>query len=136
MILVDTSVWINHFRKTDGGLSRLLEEGRVSTHPFVIGEIALGGVKNRGDILSDLANLPSVTVAADDEVLGFIDKVALAGSGVGYLDAHLLASVRLTAGAVIWTHDRNLRKAAMSLNLAFADADRSRAPTDQGKDRS
>lgn len=123
MILVDTSVWIDHFRRSDSRLARLLEEPQVATHPFVIGEIAIGGLKNRSLVLSDLAALPSTNVATDEEVLVFIEKASLAGSGVGYLDAHLLASVKLTPGARIWTRDRKLATAAAALELTADPAD-------------
>jgi predicted nucleic acid-binding protein len=120
MILVDTSVWIDHFRRADRQLARLLENSEVATHPFVIGEIAVGSLKNRKLVLSGLADLPSVIAADDDEVLALIDNAALAGSRINYLDAHLLASARLTAGAKIWTRDKSLRKAAAALNLTFS----------------
>lgn len=123
MILVDTSVWIDHFRKDDRILKRRLESAQVATHPFVIGEIALGSIKSRDLVLSSLANLPAVTVATDDEVLTFIDTASLAGLGVGYLDAHLLAAVKLTPGASLWTRDRKLKAAAASLDLATGEAD-------------
>jgi predicted nucleic acid-binding protein len=118
MILVDTSVWIGHLRKADGELTRLLNEEKVLTHAFVIGEIALGSIKNRDLVIKSLAELPSVAQASDDEVLGFIEVEALAGSGIGYLDAHLLASVKLTPGAKIWTRDKRLNAAATVADLA------------------
>lgn len=118
MILVDTSVWIDHLRKPDAALVRLLHEARVVTHPFVIGEIALGSLKNRKLILASLAQLPAATAASDDEVLSFIDRAALAGMGIGYLDAHLLTSAKLTAGVKIWTRDKKLKSAAAALGMA------------------
>jgi predicted nucleic acid-binding protein len=119
MILVDTSVWIDHLRRSDAGLARLLNDGRVLTHPFIIGEIALGGIKNRREILDSLVDLPRVASASDEEALAFIDAAGLPGSGGGYLDAHLLASVRLTPGTRIWTRDRKLNAAAIDLDMAF-----------------
>lgn len=121
MILVDTSVWIDHFRKTDPQLSRLLTSAMVATHPFVIGEIALGSIKSRRTIIEDLASLPSVTVATDDETLGFIEKQSLAGTDVGYVDAHLLAAVKLTPEASLLTRDRKLKAAADALGLSAED---------------
>lgn len=119
MILVDTSVWVDHFRKSDPGLVRWLEAGTVMAHPFVIGELALGGLKRRETILSMLYDLPAAEVASDAEVLQFIDRHRLAGSGVGYIDAHLLAAVRLTGGAALWTRDKRLNELAVGLDLAI-----------------
>lgn len=118
MILVDTSVWVDHLRASDNQLFTLLQAGQVLAHPFVIGEIALGHLKQRQTVLADLANLPRAAVARDDEVLHFIDRNGLAGTGLGYIDAHLLASVRIRAGTAILTRDKRLRDAAIRLNLA------------------
>jgi hypothetical protein len=118
MILVDTSIWIDHFRRKDPRLSDLLEAVEIVTHPFIIGEIALGSIKDRRRILSALANLPFVTAATDEEALAFIEAQSLAGSGVGYLDAHLLASARLTPETRLWTRDKKLGVAAERLGLA------------------
>lgn len=118
MILVDSSVWVDHLRNRDARLSKLLEDGRVLAHPFVIGELALGNLKNRTLILADLRDLPEAVMARDEEVLGFIDRHALHGRGIGYVDAHLLASVRLTAGGLLWTRDKRLHEAAERLSLA------------------
>jgi predicted nucleic acid-binding protein len=118
MILADTSVWIDHFRKGDAWLARLLNEAQILTHPFVIGEIALGSLKNPRRVLSELKDLPEANPASDDEVLAFIEAARLTGSGIGYLDAHLLASVRLTPDAKIWTRDKRLRAVAEALGLA------------------
>jgi hypothetical protein len=118
VILVDTSIWIDHFRKGEPELARLLAAARVLVHPFVICEIALGHVKRRARVLSDLAMLPSPVVAENDEVLAFIDRVNLSGTGVGYVDAHLLASVTLTGGAKLWTRDGRLAAVATRLGLS------------------
>ena len=101
MILVDTSVWIGHLRHGDVELTRLLNTGQVLTHRFVIGELALGSLQNRNIVLSTLQNLPQATVASDEEVLHFIESHGLFGTGIGYIDAHLLAAVRLSSGAAI-----------------------------------
>lgn len=118
MILVDTSVWVDHLHKSDAVLSRLLEDGLVLVHPFVIGELALGNLRESKRILDAIQALPKAIVATDAEVLRFIDLSALAGRGIGYVDAHLLASLRLTEGAKIWTRDRRLNEAAGQLRLA------------------
>ena len=120
MILVDTSVWADHLRAGDTTLTALLEAGRVLVHPFVIGELALGNLRQREIVLGALSDLPQATVATDAEVLHFIDHQALFGRGVGYVDAHLLAAVRMTAGAELWTHDKRLRIVADQLRLAAA----------------
>jgi predicted nucleic acid-binding protein len=107
MVLVDTSVWINHFRQADAKLVHLLTTAQVFTHPFVIGELALGSLKQRPLFVATLQDLPHVPVALDAEVLAFIESAGLAESGIGYVDAHLLASARL-AGIVVWTEDKRL----------------------------
>lgn len=118
MILVDTSVWIDHFRAADQQLVALLSHNEVLSHPFVIGEIALGSIARRVDVLRYLSNLPSSTPATSDEVLIFIERHKLANTGLGYVDAHLLASVALTPGSALWARDKTLRATATRLGLA------------------
>lgn len=122
MILVDTSVWVDHLRQGDAGLVELLERGAVLMHPFVLGEIACGSLKDRPAILELLADLPSAALAEADEVLGFIECHALHGRGLGYVDMRLLAAVALTEGARLWTRDKRLRLAAEALGCALRDA--------------
>lgn len=117
MILVDTSVWIAHLRAGEPGLAARLEAGEVLSHPFVIGEIAMGNLRDRAGLLAALRNLPAAEVATDAEVLAFIDREALHGLGIGYVDAHLLAAVRLTRDARLWTFDRRLAAVAERLAL-------------------
>lgn len=117
MILVDTSIWIDHLRHGDARLAALLEQELVLTHPYVIGELSLGQSRQR-DGLADLLELPSANVASDEEVLHLIDREALFGIGIGYIDAHLLAATRLTVGATFWTRDRRLQAAAEKLSMA------------------
>jgi predicted nucleic acid-binding protein len=118
MILVDTSVWVDHLRKGDAELESLLENGSVLSHPFVIGELALGNIPKRNVFLDAIRDLPKATMAEDDEVLRFISEYTLFGLGVGYVDAHLLAAVKLTAGASLWTRDKRLRRVAQKLRLS------------------
>lgn len=117
MILVDTSIWIDHFRRSNKRLADLLEEGEVITHSFVVGELACGNLKNRQEILGLFANLPTAPVADDDEALHFITAHSLMGRGIGYVDVHLLAAAALHGDAVLWTRDANLAKAAAKLGL-------------------
>jgi predicted nucleic acid-binding protein len=119
LILVDTSIWIDHLRVDNPALKTLLDAGRVLMHPFVIGELALGRMRQREMILAALSDLPRAELATDAEVLGFVDRQALFGRGIGYVDVHLLASVRLAAGAQIWTRDTRLRDVAEELGLAM-----------------
>jgi hypothetical protein len=120
VILVDTSVWVDHLRAGDQALAGLLEAAKVLAHPFVIGELALGNLPRREQTLQGLQDLPQANVATSREVLRFIDWHRLFGLDVGYVDAHLLASVKLTAGAGLWTRDRRLGRAADHLGLAIA----------------
>ena len=100
-------------------LTRLLEDGRVISHPFVVGELALGNLRNRREVLEALTQLPQAAEARDEEVMTFIEAHSLHGEGVGYVDAHLLAAVRLTTDARLWTGDRRLRDLAERLSVAF-----------------
>lgn len=118
MILVDSSVWVDHLRQGDQHLVTLLEAGQVLTHPFVVGEIALGSLKNREGILSSLKGLPQAATATDEEVQQFIESNALFGLGIGYIDAHLLAAVRLNAGSQLWTRDKRLGAIANRMGVA------------------
>jgi len=118
MILADTSVWIDHFRVGEGGLDALLNAGRILMHPFVVGELALGSLRQRDLILGSLASLPTCLVAQNEEVIAFIDMHALFGRGVGYVDASILASVALTPEARLMTRDRRLYACADMLGLA------------------
>jgi predicted nucleic acid-binding protein len=118
VILADTSVWVDHLRAGNGRLVKLLEGGAILAHPFVIGEIALGNLRRRDLILSALRDLPRAVVATDTEVLHFIDRHALHGRGIGYVDAHLLAAAQLTAGATLWTTDKRLQRVAVEMDIA------------------
>lgn len=118
MILVDTSVWIRHLRSEVRKLTTLLNGGEVLMHPMVVGELACGNLRNRKEILSLLGRLPRMLVANDDEVLFLIERHQLMGSGIGYVDAHLLAATALTQSARFWTHDLRLAQVARELNLA------------------
>lgn len=118
MILADTSVWVDHLRAGDTALVALLDAGMVLAHPFVIGELALGNLRQREIVLKALADLPRASVATDAEVLHFIERHPLPARGIGYIDAHLLAAVKLTQGAELWTSDRRLHGVAVQLGLA------------------
>ena len=120
MILVDTSVWVDHLRKSDRGLAALLTASNVLMHPFVIGELACGNLRKCDQILALLKNLPRAGVATDNEVLFFIERHTLMGRGLGFVDVHLLASVALHGTARLWTRDKRLRAAADSLGLGRA----------------
>jgi predicted nucleic acid-binding protein len=119
LILVDTSIWIDHLRADNAALKKLLDAGGVLMHPFVLGELALGRMRQREIILAAFSGLPRAELATDAEVLGFVDREALFGRGIGYVDVHLLASTRLSVGATIWTKDAKLRGVADELGLAM-----------------
>ncbi len=117
MTLVDTSVWVDHLRRGDERLKSLLHEGQVLAHPFVVGELACGQIRNREEILGLLTALPEARVAGHDEVLHLLASHRLYGRGLGWIDVHLLASALLT-GCGLWTFDRLLRSIAARLDLA------------------
>ena len=121
MILVDTSVWIDHLRHGNTGLRELLLDAQVLCHPFVAGELALGHLQRRDEILALLANLPQASPASHEEVLGFIEEHALAGSGLGWVDVHLLCAAALGESR-LWALDRRLAAVAARLGLHMATA--------------
>lgn len=118
MVLVDTSVWVAHLRQGNTELEVLLNDGDVVCHPFIVGELACGNVKNRSEILLLLKALPVAVQASHDEVMQFIENYRLMGLGLGYIDMHLLASTLLTQ-VPIWTFDKKLNEVALKLRLAF-----------------
>lgn len=115
-MLVDTSVWIDHFRRTNARLVALLEDGSVECHAFVIGELACGSLRSRVETLSLLGALPAVAIAGHDEAREFLERHRLAGRGIGWIDVHLLAAAALGRTA-LWTLDRRLDAVARSLGL-------------------
>lgn len=117
MILADSSVWVDHLHRADPVLYGLSHSGEILMHPVVIGEVALGSLPDRSATLEIFRDLPRAVVAGDDEVLQLIEDWKLYSSGIGYGDAHLLASVLLTSGSRLWTRDRPLRRVAQQLSL-------------------
>jgi len=118
MVLVDTSVWVLHLRGGKNGLGRLLDKAEVACHPFIVGEIACGNLKNRTEILSLLQTLPMAKLAEHEEVMRFIEDHGLMGRGLGYIDVHLLASA-LLSGMPIWTLDKQLDAISAELGVRF-----------------
>ena len=118
MVIVDTSIWINHFRKGDKHLEKLLLDAEVICHEFIIGELACGNLKNRNEIISLLQSLPHSPIVDHQEFLFFIDKYQLMGRGIGFVDVHLLASSQL-AKLPIWTADNKLRGVSKDLELQY-----------------
>jgi predicted nucleic acid-binding protein len=118
-ILVDTSIWIDHLNKGDEGLADLLKRRRLLMHPMIVGEIALGSTKKQAFMLDDLNALPQLAVVSHPEVLAMIGWLKLGGSGVGYVDAHLLAAIRQISNGRIWTRDKRLRAQTERLDVAF-----------------
>ena len=118
MVLVDTSVWVAHLRDGAIGLEALLNEGQVICHPFIVGELACGNLKNRSEILSLLRALPMAIHAEHEEVMQFIENYSLMGKGLGYIDMHLLASAILSK-VPLWTLDKRLNELSLKLRLAY-----------------
>jgi predicted nucleic acid-binding protein len=117
MILVDTSVWIDHINASDPMLVSLLAEAHVLAHPYVIGEISLGSLRDRDVVLGALLDLPRAPTATPEETFYLIEREGLFNRGIGYVDTSLLASARLRPGVTIWTRDKRLKKVADELNL-------------------
>jgi predicted nucleic acid-binding protein len=122
VILVDTSVWAEHLRSADRVLSGLLTGSSVFGHPWVTGELALGNLGDRVNVIRLLQGLPQAVVAHDGEVLRLVEQEVLSGSGIGYVDAQLLAATRLTPGAALWTRDKRLSAVASRLGVGFLPA--------------
>jgi predicted nucleic acid-binding protein len=118
MILVDTSIWIDHLHRSDATLSVLLNDAQVCIHPMIVGELALGSLRDRRTILGLLSDLPNTAVATHAEVLPFVELHALHGIGLSLVDVHLLAALRLSARDRLWTRDRRLRLAADKLGVS------------------
>ena len=118
MLLVDTSVWVRHLKEGDPDLEKLLNNGEVMCHPYIVGELACGNLKNRKEVLLLLQLLPPATLANDEEVLQFIEENQLMGKGLGYIDVHLSASAVLT-GVQMWTYDRRLNEMNEVLGIRY-----------------
>jgi predicted nucleic acid-binding protein len=119
VILVDTSVWVAHIGRAIEPLAALLNAREVVAHPFVIGEIAMGNLRHRERVLRDFLDLPPAGIVSSEEVLRFVEQHRLFGIGIGYVDAHLLASALLMGLTSLWTFDRRLRAAAQRFNLEY-----------------
>jgi predicted nucleic acid-binding protein len=126
MVLVDTSIWIDHFSRVNSQLQALLALNQVLVHPYIIGELACGNLKPRDEILNMLSMLPTPRVASDHEALYFVEANQFYGQGIGYMDAHLLASVALertaTLWTTLWTRDKRLQGLAQRIQLDFDPA--------------
>jgi predicted nucleic acid-binding protein len=121
MILVDTSVWIDHLRLEGALLAALLGRGAVVMHPMIIGELACGNLRNRAELIRLWRDLPSIAQATHDEALYFLEQNRLMGKGVGWVDIHLLAAVALRRDTVLWTKDKRLGGLADALGLGFSE---------------
>lgn len=120
MILADTSVWADHLRRADAMMSACLDVQEIVMHPFVLGELSLGSMPRYDAVIDSLLELPSVQIAQPHEVLVLIRENRLMGTGVGYVDAHLLASSLIMPGTQVWTRDKRLKRAAEKLGVASA----------------
>ena len=118
MVLVDSSIWVNHLRKGDRHLESLLLDSEVACHPFIIGELACGNIRNRSEILSLLETLPSTPTVDMTEYLFFVEQNHLFGVGMGFVDVHLLASAKLS-DIPLWTADKKLKEAALRLKVSY-----------------
>lgn len=119
MILVDTSVWVDHLRAGNQRLSSLLQESLVCVHPFVVGELACGNLPKRSETLGALRRMPIARCATDDEVLFYIEEQRLMGRGIGFVDAHLLAAAALSGSTSLWTQDKRLAALANELGVGL-----------------
>lgn len=120
MIVVDTSAWINHFRRREPIIPTLIAARKILLHPYVYGELLLGGVPSSGPAAEELLELRRCPVASASEAAAFIGWAELTGTGIGYVDAHLLLSARLLAKGQLYTSDKDLRAQAVRLGVAYA----------------
>lgn len=121
MILVDTSVWIDHLRFGDSLLAKQLQNGQVVMHPMVLGELACGNLQNRNELLRLWSALPKSVAASHNEVMHIIEQHKLMGRGIGYVDIHLLASAMLTTNCTLWTRDKRLAKVAKDFGISWEE---------------
>ncbi len=119
IVLADTSVWIDHLRGEDTRIAEMLDSNVILIHPMVIGELACGNIRNRAEVLTRTGRLPMSPVVSEDDLLSFIKDYRLMGRDIDYVDVHLLASVAITADALLWSRDRRLMDAAAELNIAW-----------------
>ena len=119
MIVIDTSVWVDHFHAHDPAVFTLLQRGEAVQHPYVTGELAMGNLRNWATTVSTLRLLPQLEVLADDAFYAFFELAKLAGTGVGFVDAHLLAAIALNHSRHLWTRDRQLQEQAERLGIAY-----------------
>jgi predicted nucleic acid-binding protein len=119
MVLLDTSIWIDHLRSSNPDVTRLLTRRQILWHPFVLGELAMGNLANRASLLHSIQSFSSATIARHHEVMSFVDTHTLYGLGIGYIDAHLLVSSKLTPDTLLWTRDTRLQAAALRFSLAY-----------------
>ena len=117
MILADTSIWVDYLRRGNSRFASVLDEAAVICHPFVVGELACGGIRNRAEVLKLLKALPSAVVASQSEALALVEWAGLSGRGLGWIDVHLLASARLS-GCKIWSLDKAVREAAETMAMS------------------
>jgi len=120
MVLVDTSIWVDHLRYGDESLSQLLTQGLICCHPMIIGELACGNLQNRSELISMWQNLPMPVEASHQEALYLVETRHLMDKGIGYIDLHLLATCLLTSNTRLWTRDKRLTSIADSLGIAFS----------------
>ena len=118
MVLVDTSVWVRHLRHTEPELVKLLQDGKVACHPFIIGELACGNLGNRAEIISLMHELPMLDVVENEELLVFIENNQIMGTGIGFVDVHLMAAAFL-ADITIWTYDKKLQQNCATLRINY-----------------
>jgi predicted nucleic acid-binding protein len=121
VILVDTSVWVEHLRRGEAVLAQMLESSLVLCHPFVIGELACGHLRNRAETLDALEKLPRAPIASQDEALVFLNRHGLAGRGIGWVDIHLLAGTALAGDAYLWTRDKRLAAVAADFGFGYSE---------------
>jgi predicted nucleic acid-binding protein len=119
MVLVDTSVWVSHLRLGNPKLQEMLQEGKVVSHPFIIGELTCGNISNRVEIISLMQSLPMLDIVEHEELLLFIEHNKMMGTGLGFVDVHLMAAAIL-AGIPLWTQDKKLRQACSRLSIDFS----------------